>query len=137
MRLQFILLCCLCLAACSGGGPSAAAAEPPVVPPTRYGIEIVVRTPTTLRNTQDVATLVDQAVRHGVAVINLMAKRGEDGVTRQRYQAVHGQDPATITFSTDNAERTRWNAWRTDGIARYVQRVRQAMPAGMAQRSTW
>jgi hypothetical protein len=256
MRLRLLLLCCLGIAACNGGG-SAAPAGPPVVPPTPYGIEIVVRTPTTLRNAQDVATLVDQAVLHGVAVINLMAKQDEDGSTpsgqvyyrssiapaaagyeqfdvlqalldaargkplrvrawlpqfhdqvaalrnpawamqalqggsitpytgsrhteffvnpllaevqdyelslitevtrryavdgvmldwirfdnfnmdlgpdtRQRYLAEHGQDPAGITFNTDNAERTRWNAWRTDGIARYVQRVRQAVPAGMA-----
>ncbi len=259
MKLRSLLLCCLWLAACSGGGsPSAAPADPPGVPPTPYGIEIVVRTPTTLRSAQDAISLVNQAVTHGVSVINLMVKHDDDsggtpsgrvyyrsslapaaagydnfdalqalldaaqgkplrvrawlpqfhdqvaatrnpawamqalqggriapytgsrqteffvnplntevqdyqlslisevaqryavdGVmldwirfdnfnmdlgpdTRQRYQATGGADPAGIDFSQDNAERTRWNQWRTDGIAHYVQRVRQALPARMA-----
>lgn len=257
MRLRLLLLCCLGLVACNGGGnPGAAPIEPPRVPPKPFGIEIVVRTPTTLRNAQEVSTFVDQAVRHGVSVINLMVKQDEDGAipsgrvfyrssiapaaagyeqfdvlqavldaaqgkplrvrawlpqfhdqvaaqrnpawamqalqgssigpytgsrnteyfvnplhaevqayqlslitevtsryavhgvmldwirfdnfnmdlgpdTRQRYQAEHGQDPATIDFSRDNPARTRWNEWRTDGIASYARRVRQAVPAGM------
>lgn len=53
-------------------------------------------------------------------------------VTRAQYQALTGVDPATIAFGVDSAERRRWNAFRTDGLAQYVRRVRAVVPARMA-----
>lgn len=54
---------------------------------------------------------------------------GDD--TRARYRALTGTDPASIDFASDNAARRRWNAFRTEGIAAYVRRVRAALPARM------
>jgi hypothetical protein len=47
--------------------------------------------------------------------------------TRGQYQARFGTDPLQIDFNRDNAGRRQWNAFRTEGIARYVQAVRQAL----------
>jgi uncharacterized lipoprotein YddW (UPF0748 family) len=47
--------------------------------------------------------------------------------TRARFKAAFGYDPASINFSTENPQRTQWNAWRTAEIARYVESVRQAV----------
>jgi hypothetical protein len=49
--------------------------------------------------------------------------------TRQAYQAAGGPDPVGIDFTTANAARDAWNAWRTDGVAAYAHAVRQALPA--------
>ncbi len=43
--------------------------------------------------------------------------------TRQAYNAAYGYDPVTIDFTTDNAQRTQWNDWRTTQIANYVRDV--------------
>lgn len=51
--------------------------------------------------------------------------------TRARYRAATGTDPLTIDFTTDNAARRQWNAFRTDGIAEYVRAVRGDLPTGM------
>ncbi len=51
--------------------------------------------------------------------------------TRAQYQARFGADPLQIDFSRDSAARRQWNDYRSDGIARYVQTVRQALPAAL------
>lgn len=49
--------------------------------------------------------------------------------TRAAYQARHGIDPLQIDFTQDSPARRQWNNFRTEGIGRYVQAVRQALPA--------
>lgn len=72
-----LLLFCLTLAGCGQDGPPAAG--PLAAAPEPFGIEIIVRTPASLRRVEDVTALVEQAARHGVAVISLLVKQDEDG----------------------------------------------------------
>jgi hypothetical protein len=51
--------------------------------------------------------------------------------TRQQYLARFQVDPLTLDFSKPSAALSQWNDYRTDGIAAYVQRVRNALPANM------
>ncbi|MBL8308039.1 MAG: family 10 glycosylhydrolase [Rubrivivax sp.] len=103
------------------------------------------------RSTEYFVNPLDAAVQdHQLAIVRDVATRyAVDGVmldwirfddfamdlgdaTRARYRALTGIDPATIDFRSDNAERRRWNDFRTEAIARYTARVRAALPAGMA-----
>lgn len=52
--------------------------------------------------------------------------------TRATYRGLTGVDPATLDFGSDNPGRRRWNEFRTEGIARYVARLRALVPAGVA-----
>ncbi len=47
--------------------------------------------------------------------------------TRQLYTKRFGYDPITIDFTKENPRRTQWNTYRTDEIARYIQKVRDAI----------
>ena len=49
--------------------------------------------------------------------------------TRDAFIAAYSYDPATIDFSTENAQRTHWQAWRTSKLADYVRRVRDSINA--------
>lgn len=249
-----LLALALLLGACSGGGAPAARPSPATPP---YSLELVVRTPATLRTRAEVDALVAAAARQGFATLSLLVKQDEDGAiesgrvyypsalapvapgyegfdvlqatldaarplglrvqawlpqfhdqvaarrdpdwvmralvagriqpytgarateyfvnplspaaqdyelalvrevasryavdgvmldwirfddypmdlgdaTRARYRALTGVDPATIDFGSDNAERRRWNEFRTEGIAQYARRVRAALPAQVA-----
>lgn len=44
--------------------------------------------------------------------------------TRQLYNNTYGYDPITIDFTTENAQRTQWNDWRTTQIGNYVHDVK-------------
>jgi hypothetical protein len=52
--------------------------------------------------------------------------------TREHYRALRGVDPLDIDFSVDSAERAAWNAFREDGLAEYVTRVRLALPSSVS-----
>lgn len=84
------------------------------------------------------ALVRDVAARYAVDGVMLDWIRFDDfamdlgDATRARYRALTGVDPLAIDFRTDNAERRRWNDFRTEAIARYAARVRAALPAGMA-----
>jgi hypothetical protein len=49
--------------------------------------------------------------------------------SRQRFMALGHGDPAKLDFAQPSVAVDAWNSFRTDGIARYVQRVRSALTA--------
>ncbi len=49
--------------------------------------------------------------------------------TRQHYKKTFGYDPITIDFTTENSKRIQWNHYRMDGIASYIERVKQSIRA--------
>jgi hypothetical protein len=51
--------------------------------------------------------------------------------TRRQYQTRYQVDPLALDFSRPSVALTQWNNFRTEGIAAYVQQVRQVLPAGM------
>ncbi len=53
-------------------------------------------------------------------------------LSRSLFQTIHPTvDPLKIDFSQPGPEREQWNAFRTDAIAAYVQRVRKLLPDAM------
>ncbi len=51
-------------------------------------------------------------------------------LTRAAFQSATGEaDPTTLDFTSDNARRRAWQAWRTDQIAAYLSSVRSRVNA--------
>ena len=49
--------------------------------------------------------------------------------TRREYQSEFGINPLSLDLSAPSPALDQWNSFRTDGIAAYVERVRQIIPA--------